>query len=42
MKATMQDVKPQPVVFVIDDDASVRTALSSLIRSVSLLVELCK
>jgi FixJ family two-component response regulator len=39
MKATMQDVKPQPVVFVIDDDASVRTALSSLIRSVGLRVE---
>jgi len=35
----MQDVKPQPVVFVIDDDASVRTALSSLIRSVGLRVE---
>jgi FixJ family two-component response regulator len=28
-----------PVVFVIDDDASVRTALSSLIRSVGLRVE---
>jgi len=39
MKATMQDAKPQPVVFVIDDDASVRTALSSLIRSVGLRVE---
>ena len=39
MKATMQDAKPQPVVFVIDDDASVRAALSSLIRSVGLRVE---
>jgi FixJ family two-component response regulator len=28
-----------PIVFVIDDDASVRTALSSLIRSVGLKVE---
>ena len=28
-----------PVVFVIDDDDSVRTALSSLIRSVGLRVE---
>ena len=30
----------QPVVFVIDDDASVRTAISSLIRSVGLRAEL--
>lgn len=30
----------QPVVFVIDDDASVREALSSLFRSVGLRVEL--
>src|SRR5499425_424324 len=29
----------QPVVFVIDDDASVRAAISSLIRSVGLRVE---
>jgi FixJ family two-component response regulator len=35
----MQDVTPLPVVFVVDDDASVRTALSSLIRSVGLRVE---
>jgi FixJ family two-component response regulator len=32
--------KVLPVVFVIDDDASVRAALSSLIRSVGLGVEL--
>ena len=31
--------KVPPVVFVIDDDASVRTALSSLVRSVRLRVE---
>jgi FixJ family two-component response regulator len=31
--------KVPPVVFVIDDDASVRTAISSLIRSVGLRVE---
>jgi len=30
----------QPAVFVVDDDASVRTALSSLMRSVGLRVEL--
>jgi len=30
----------QPVVFVIDDDPSVREALSSLFRSVGLMVEL--
>ena len=30
---------PAPVVFVIDDDASVRAAISSLIRSVDLRVE---
>jgi len=30
----------QPAVFIVDDDASVRTALSSLIRSVGLRVEL--
>jgi FixJ family two-component response regulator len=29
----------EPVVFVIDDDASVREALSSLFRSVGLRVE---
>ena len=32
--------KTQPVVFVIDDDEELRTALSSLIRSVGLRVEL--
>src|ERR1700738_5263028 len=31
---------PQAVVFVVDDDAAVRDALSSLIRSVGLRVEL--
>jgi FixJ family two-component response regulator len=31
--------KVPPVVFVIDDDASVRAALSSLVRSVGLRVE---
>jgi FixJ family two-component response regulator len=31
---------PQAVVFVVDDDAAVRAALSSLIRSVGLRVEL--
>lgn len=32
--------EPQAIVFVVDDDASVRNALRSLIRSVSLHVEL--
>ena len=36
----MQDVsQPQELVFVIDDDASMRTSLSSLFRSVGLKVE---
>ena len=30
---------PSPVVFVVDDDASIRDALTSLIRSVGLSVE---
>src|SRR4051812_28599649 len=37
-KATTLD--PQPVVFVVDDDASVRNALSNLFRSVGLRTEL--
>ncbi len=32
--------EPQSIVFVVDDDASIRQALSSLIRSVGLHVEL--
>ncbi|MFZ0798376.1 MAG: response regulator transcription factor [Terriglobales bacterium] len=32
--------EPQSIVFVVDDDASIRSALSSLIRSVGLHVEL--
>jgi RNA polymerase sigma factor (sigma-70 family) len=32
--------EPQPIVFVVDDDAEVRKALGSLIRSVGLQVEL--
>ena len=32
--------EPQSIVFVVDDDASIRKALSSLIRSVGLQVEL--
>src|SRR6202521_3348256 len=32
--------EPHPIVFVIDDDSSVREALKSLIRSVGLQVEL--
>jgi FixJ family two-component response regulator len=32
-------VEPSPVVFVVDDDASVRDGLSSLLRSVDLQVE---
>lgn len=31
--------KPEPIVFVVDDDESVREALSSLIRSIGLRVE---
>jgi FixJ family two-component response regulator len=40
MTPTPTAAKVLPVVFVIDDDASVRAALSSLIRSVGLGVEL--
>jgi FixJ family two-component response regulator len=36
MTPTPKAAKVPPVVFVIDDDASVRAALSSLIRSVGL------
>jgi FixJ family two-component response regulator len=32
-------IEPQPIVFVVDDDASLREALKSLIRSVGLQVE---
>ena len=32
--------EPNPIVFVVDDDASLRDALKSLIRSVGLQVEL--
>ena len=32
--------KTQPVVFVVDDDEELRAALSSLIRSIGLQVEL--
>jgi FixJ family two-component response regulator len=39
MTPTPKAAKVPPVVFVIDDDASVRAALSSLIRSVGLRVE---
>jgi FixJ family two-component response regulator len=39
MTPTPTAAKVLPVVFVIDDDASVRAALSSLIRSVGLRVE---
>ena len=39
MTLTPTAAKVPPVVFVIDDDASVRAALSSLIRSVGLRVE---
>jgi FixJ family two-component response regulator len=35
-----QAVNPLPIVFVVDDDPSVREALSSLFRSVGLQVEL--
>lgn len=31
-----KDVQEQPIVFIVDDDAAVRNALSSLIRSVGL------
>jgi FixJ family two-component response regulator len=37
---TRETPETQPVVFVIDDDSSVREALSSLFRSVGLRVEL--
>src|SRR3984893_539428 len=36
----IDSTNPQAVVFVVDDDAAVRDALSSLIRSVGLRVEL--
>ena len=39
MTPTPTAAKVPPVVFVIDDDASVRAALSSLVRSVGLSVE---
>jgi FixJ family two-component response regulator len=39
MTPTPTAAKVSPVVFVVDDDASVRAALSSLIRSVGLRVE---
>ena len=39
MTPTPIAAKVPPVVFVIDDDASVRAALSSLVRSVGLQVE---
>jgi FixJ family two-component response regulator len=39
---TRETSETQPVVFVIDDDPSVREALSSLFRSVGLRVELFK
>jgi FixJ family two-component response regulator len=39
MTPTPTAVKVPPVVFVIDDDASVRAALSSLVRSAGLRVE---
>src|SRR5580700_3517133 len=39
MTPTPTAAKVLPVVFIIDDDASVRVALSSLIRSVGLRVE---
>jgi RNA polymerase sigma factor (sigma-70 family) len=32
-------IEPQPVVFVVDDDVSVRGALESLLRSIGLTVE---
>jgi FixJ family two-component response regulator len=39
MQKKLEAPTAQPVVFVIDDDASVRTAISSLIRSVGLQAE---
>ena len=39
MTQKLPEVKVQPIVFVVDDDASVRGALSSLIRSVGLRAE---
>jgi len=38
--ATFMTEQP-PIVFVVDDDVSIRDALKSLIRSVGLRVELC-
>jgi FixJ family two-component response regulator len=40
MKSTTQSKPMEPTVFVVDDDASMRRALSSLIRSVGLQVKL--
>ena len=37
---TRQNEGPEPTVFVVDDDASIRESLSSLFRSVGLRVEL--
>jgi FixJ family two-component response regulator len=34
-----REAEPEPIVYVVDDDPSVRRALSRLIRSVGLLVE---
>jgi FixJ family two-component response regulator len=39
MKQKAESSESVPVVFVIDDDASIRTSISSLIRSVGLQVE---
>jgi FixJ family two-component response regulator len=39
MQTKRETPAAQPVIFVIDDDASVRTAISSLIRSVGLRAE---
>ena len=38
--ATAKTPEPQPIVFVVDDDASMRDALSNLFRSVGLRAEL--
>jgi FixJ family two-component response regulator len=35
----MKPIAAQPIIFVVDDDASVRAAISSLIRSMGLRVE---
>ena len=39
MKQKVEKSESAPVIFVIDDDASIRTSISSLIRSVGLQVE---